>query len=103
MDHLSSDCAWSQGSHGPQMGYLGDPWIPAAHQGLVDQETLSDQVVQRVQSLLSGQGRHQTQGHLGVRASPLSLSHLAVLSALVVLGALLDQGDPLDQGALVLL
>lgn len=58
------------------MGYLGDPWILAAHQGLVDQETLSDQVVQRVQSLLSGQGHHQTQGHLEVQASPLSLSHL---------------------------
>lgn len=34
------------------------------------------QVVQRVQSLLSGQGHHQTQGHLEVQASPLSLSHL---------------------------
>lgn len=42
MDHLLSDYAWSQGSHGPQTGYLGDPWILAAHQGLVDQETLSD-------------------------------------------------------------
>lgn len=66
------------------MGYLGDPWILAAHRGLVDQETLSDQVVQTVQSLLSGQGHHQTQGHLEVQASPRSLSHLAVLLDLVV-------------------
>lgn len=85
------------------MGYLGDPWVLAAHQGLVDQETLLDQVVQRVRSLLSGQGHHQTQGHLEVQASPPSLSHLAVLLDLVVPGVLLDQGDPLDQGALDLL
>lgn len=85
------------------MGCLGDPWILAAHRGPVDQETLSDRVVQRGQSLLSGQGHHQTQGHLGVQASPLSLSHLAVLLDLVVLGVLLDQGDPLDRGALDLL
>lgn len=85
------------------MGCLGDPWILAAHRGLVDQETLSDRVVQRGQSLLSGQGHHQTQGHLGVQASPPSLSHLAVLLDLVVPGVLLDQGDPLDRGALGLL
>lgn len=40
--HLLSDYAWSQGSYGPQMGYLGDPWILAAHRGLVGQETLLD-------------------------------------------------------------
>lgn len=85
------------------MGYLGDPWILAARQGLVDQETLSDQVVQRVRSLLSGQGHHQTQGHLEVQASPLSLSHLAVLLDLEVPGVLLDQGDLLDRGVLDLL
>lgn len=85
------------------MGYLGDPWIPAAHQGLVDQETLLDPGVQRVQSLLSGREHHRTQEHLGVQASPLSLSHLAVLLDLVVPGVLSDQGDPQDQGALVLL
>lgn len=70
------------------MGYLGDPWILAAHRGLVGQETLLDQVVQRVLSLLSGQGHHRTQGHLKVQASPLSLSHLAVLLDLVVPGVL---------------
>lgn len=42
VDHLLSDYAWSQGSRGPQMGYLGDPWVLAAHRGPVDQDTLSD-------------------------------------------------------------
>lgn len=69
----------------------------------MDQETLSDQVVQRVQSLLSGQGHHRTREHLEVQASLLSLSHLAVLLDPVVPGVLSDQEDPQDQGALVLL
>lgn len=103
MDHLLSDYAWSQGSRGPQMGDLGNPWVLAAHRGPVDQETLSDRVVQRGRTLLSGQGHHQTQEYLGVQANPPSLSHLAVLLDLVVPGVLLDQGDPLDQGALDLL
>lgn len=101
MDHLLSDCAGSQGSRDQQMGCLGDPWTLVTHQGLVGLDILLDQEVQRVLSLLSGQGHHQTQEYLAVQVHPLILSHLAVLWGLEVPEVLSVLQDPQDQGALV--
>lgn len=94
------DCAGLQGSRDQQMGCLGDPWILVTHQGLVVLETLLDQEVQRVLSLLSGRGHHQTQEYLAVQACLLILSHLAVLWGLEVPEALSDLWGPEDQGGL---
>lgn len=82
------------------MGCLGDPWILATHQGRVVLETLLDQEVQWVPSLLSGQGHHQSREHLVVQVCPLIPSHLAVLWGLEVPETLSYQQDPQDQGAL---
>lgn len=100
MGHLLSDCAWSRGSRGRRMGCLGAPWILAIHQGRVGQETLLDQEARKVPSLLSGQGHRQSQGHLGVQASPPSRPHLAALWDPEGPGALSDLADPQDQGVL---
>lgn len=82
------------------MGCLGDPWILATHRGLVVLETLLDQEVQRVPSLLSGQGPHQTRDYLVVQVHPLIPSHLAVLWGLEVPETLSYRQDPQDQEAL---
>lgn len=100
MDHLLFDCAWSQGSRDQQTGCPGAPWILAVHQGLAGPETLSDQEVQRVLSLPSGQGHRQTRGYLVVQVSPPTPSHLAVPWGLEVPEAPSDLRDPPDQGAL---
>lgn len=100
MDHLLFGCAWSQGSRDQRMGCLGDPWILATHQGRVVLETLLDQEVQRVPSLLSGQGHHQSRDYLVVQVCPRILSHLAVLWGLEVPETLSYRQDLRDQGAL---
>lgn len=100
MGHLLSDCAWSQGSRGPQTGCPGGPWILASRRGLAGPGTLVDQGDRRVPSLLSGQGRHQNQEHQAVRVSPRIPSRLAVLWGLEALGAPLYLQDPRGQEAL---
>lgn len=82
------------------MGCLGGPWILAARQGRVVLENLSDREAQRVPSLLSGQGHHQSQGCLVVQVCPLIPSHLAVLWGLEVPETLSYRQDPQDQGSL---
>lgn len=100
MDHLLFDCAWSQGSRDQQMGCLGGPWILATRQGRVVLETLLGREVQRVPSLLSGRGHHQSRDYLVAQVCPPIPSHLAVLWGLEVLETLSYRRDPQDQGAL---
>lgn len=94
------DCAWSQGSRDLQTGFLGDPWILAAHQGLEAPGNLSDREVRKVPSLLSGQGHRQTREYLAVQVSPPILSHLAVLWGLEGPEAPSALRGPQDRGAL---